>query len=73
MHVQTLYELRDGNVDVEVRLANGGIETIYGVSSNVVRCAIGDSDMEYLLESNFEEMAFPLSESDYKDFKENSY
>lgn len=44
---------------------------IVNVHENIVRCALGDEDMEYLLSkrSTNHEHAFTITESDFEDFK----
>jgi hypothetical protein len=46
-------------------------EVLYGVTANLVRCALGEADMEYLLETEEDEVAFSVHASEYLDFKNN--
>ena len=73
MYLETLTENRDGTLNVSIRHSFGNLEEIEGVNRNIVRCAVGDDDMQYLIDSDFEEMCTPVSDSEYKDFKWLSY
>jgi len=68
MHVETLGRSRYG-INVDVRHVDRSLERLYNVNENILRCAIGEGDMEYLIESPYQELCVPLSELDYREFK----
>jgi hypothetical protein len=61
----TLRRNTKGGIDV---FSTKGIAV--NVQENIVRCALGEEDMEYLLQSKEDERhAFSVLESEWKDFK----
>ena len=68
MHVETLGRSRYG-INADIRHTAGGLERLYNVNENMLRCAIGEGDMEYLIESPYKELCVPLSEVAYREWK----
>lgn len=62
IRIHFLHKNKDGTIRV---VTNKG--TANNVSRNVVRCALGERDMEYLLGSNTKEEAFSITESEFMD------
>jgi len=60
--IHTLIRQRDGTINV---VTNKG--TAYNCSENIVRCALGENDMNYLLKSRTREIIFSITESEFAD------
>lgn len=61
--------LRDNENGIDVYISNNGqSQVIRNVHENIVRCAIGDNDMYYLLNTKTPESFCVISESDLNDF-----
>jgi hypothetical protein len=66
IYVQALFK-SDTGINVFYK-QNGKINLIKNVNPNVVRCAIGEEDVDYLLKSKHLETFCVITEKELKDF-----
>jgi len=57
--------------DFEGITVHGTQSAVYDVPPNLVICAIGSEDTDYLLNCEGNEVAFHITTSEWEDFKEN--
>ena len=71
--IKTLRLSGGGGITVVCKFKNC-VAFIVGVPENIIRCAFGEGDMEYLLTSrNDESQCFSICMAEYNDFVKHSF